>query len=134
VDIGKGRAADSFGRLVLNPPFSQVQASGRWDWQRRAFSAVAVGVRLFDHRGDSLELRYDRLLETGTGRMRASLDALFGLTRYWPASAAAELAFNQVSASWPSRFTKESPYVTAPPWYRTSRRPSWSASSSTARA
>ncbi|HEY3452136.1 MAG TPA: hypothetical protein VGK67_37680 [Myxococcales bacterium] len=99
VDLGKGRAADSFGRLVVTPPYSQLTSSARWDWQRRTFSAVAAGLRLFDRRGDSLELRYERLLETGTGRTRAALDALFGLTRYAPGSAAAELVFSQVSLS-----------------------------------
>ncbi|MGC4114136.1 MAG: LPS assembly protein LptD [Myxococcales bacterium] len=92
VDLGKGRAADSFARLVLNPPYSQLTSVARWDWQRRAFSAVAADLRLFDSRGDSLQLRYERLLETGTGRTRTMLDALFGLTRY----AAEGAEFNQV--------------------------------------
>lgn len=99
VDVGKGRAADSFGRLVVNPPYSQLTSSARWDWQRKAFSAVSASLRLFDPRQDSLELRYDRLMATGTGQTRASLDALFGATRYARAADGPELAFNQVTLS-----------------------------------
>ncbi|MBI5546512.1 MAG: LPS assembly protein LptD [Deltaproteobacteria bacterium] len=78
VDLLAARAADSFARLEVAPRYVQLSAVGRWDWQRKAVSSLSAALRGNDSRGDSLELRYDRLLAGGTARMRAALDALFG--------------------------------------------------------
>ena len=95
IDLGAGRLADSVGQLVVSPAYVQLSSSARWDWQRRTFSAVAAALRVSDTRGDALELRYDRVLELGTGQMRAALDALFAASRL--DLSARELEFNQVT-------------------------------------
>jgi LPS-assembly protein len=84
LDLSQG--VDLLGRTLLDAsarvsvshgPFA-LGAEGRYDVGRGRAAYAAATAAIDDGRGDGLSASYERLLASGTGRMRAGVDALLG--------------------------------------------------------
>lgn len=78
VDLGKGRWADTFGRLDLGWGPATIHADAHYDPSLRAVNSYRANFLLQDLRGDQLSLGAQGLVRGGNDRMRADLDELFG--------------------------------------------------------